>query len=53
MLRVPEEQVGEAGLLVEKVEERRLEKPMFEGDPGDLEVQKTVTGWELRWPAKE
>lgn len=43
----------EAGLLVEKVEERRLEKPMFEGDPGDLEVQKTVTGWELRWPAKE
>jgi nicotinamide N-methyltransferase len=42
----------EAGMLVEKVQEVRLEKPMFEGDPGDLEVQKTVTGWELRWPAK-
>lgn len=36
--------------LVEQVREVRLEKPMFEGDPGDLEVQKTVTGFEVRWP---
>lgn len=40
----------EAGFVVEKLLEDRLEKPMFEGDPGDLEVQKTVTGWTVRWP---
>jgi nicotinamide N-methyltransferase len=43
----------EAGMEVVKVEEVRLEKPMFEGDPGDLEVQKTVTGWELTWPQRK
>ncbi|KAK0382741.1 hypothetical protein NLU13_9837 [Sarocladium strictum] len=38
----------EAGLLVEKVEEVRLEKPMFEGDPGDLEVQKTANRYTFK-----
>lgn len=40
----------EAGLVVEQVEERRLEKPLFENDPGDVEVQKTVKGFAVRWP---
>ncbi|QPG94465.1 Protein N-terminal and lysine N-methyltransferase efm7 [Epichloe festucae Fl1] len=39
----------DAGLEVEQVSERKLEKPLFEGDPGDLDVQKTVKGFELRW----
>lgn len=39
----------DAGLEVEQVAERKLEKPLFEGDPGDLDVQKTVKGFELRW----
>ncbi|KFH46333.1 putative nicotinamide N-methyltransferase-like protein [Hapsidospora chrysogenum ATCC 11550] len=41
----------EAGFEVEQVEERRLDKPLFENDPGDLDVQKTVKGFEVRWPA--
>ncbi|KAL2112198.1 hypothetical protein VUR80DRAFT_8358 [Thermomyces stellatus] len=43
----------EDGFVVEKILEERLEKPMFEGDPGDLEIQKTVTGWTVRWPEDE
>lgn len=39
------------GFEVEQVREVRLEKPMFEDDPGDLEVQKTVTGFVLKWAA--
>ena len=42
----------EAGFVVEQVEERRLEKPLFENDPGDLDVQKTVKGFTLRWPGE-
>lgn len=41
----------EAGLEVVRVEERKLDKPLFENDPGDLDVQKTVNGFEVRWPA--
>ena len=40
----------DAGFEVEQIAERRLEKPLFEGDPGDLEVQKTVRGFTVRWP---
>ncbi|KAJ2958680.1 hypothetical protein NQ176_g11166 [Zarea fungicola] len=40
----------EAGLEVVHVEERKLDKPLFENDPGDLDVQKTVNGFEVRWP---
>ncbi|XWW98689.1 hypothetical protein V2A60_006691 [Cordyceps javanica] len=41
----------EAGLEVTRVEERKLDRPLFDNDPGDLDVQKTVNGFELRWPA--
>ena len=40
----------EEGFVVEKVLERKMDRPLFEKDPGDQEVLKTVTGWELRWP---
>lgn len=40
----------ERGFLVERVFEKRLEKPMFENDPGDVEIQKLCTGWTIRWP---
>jgi EEF1A N-terminal glycine/lysine methyltransferase len=43
----------EHGLVVEKVLERKMERPLFEGDPGDVEVQKTVTGFTVRWPMEE
>ena len=39
-----------AGLAVDRVVEHKLDKPMFDGDPGDLEVQKTVRGYTVRWP---
>lgn len=38
------------GFLVDKVFEKHLEQPMFENDPGDLDIQKLCTGWEIRWP---
>jgi EEF1A N-terminal glycine/lysine methyltransferase len=38
------------GFEVEQVVERRLDKPLFDNDPGDLDVQKTVRGFEVRWP---
>lgn len=40
----------EAGFDVEQVLEKKLEKPLFENDPGDLDVQKTVKGFIVRWP---
>lgn len=43
----------DAGLEVEQVDERRLEKPLFENDPGDLDVQKTVRGFAVRWSAED
>lgn len=39
----------EAGFGVVKVLEERLEAPMFEEDPGDRELRRTVFGFELRW----
>ncbi|KAK4190758.1 protein N-methyltransferase nnt1 [Podospora australis] len=40
----------EAGFTVEKVLEKKMERPLFENDPGDEEVLKTVTGWVVGWP---
>ncbi|KAK4130989.1 hypothetical protein BT67DRAFT_428493 [Trichocladium antarcticum] len=40
----------EQGFEVEKVLEKKMDRPLFEKDPGDEEVLKTVTGWALRWP---
>lgn len=39
------------GLQVEQVAVTKLDRPLFDGDPGDLEVQKTVKGFTVRWPA--
>jgi EEF1A N-terminal glycine/lysine methyltransferase len=41
----------EKGFVVEKVVELKMDKPLFKDDPGDVEVQKTVIGFTLRWPA--
>lgn len=43
----------ERGFVVDKVLERRMERPMFVDDPGDEEVRKTCTGWVVRWPDEE
>lgn len=42
----------EQGFEVEQIAERRLDKPLFENDPGDLEVQKTVRGFAVKWSAE-
>ncbi|KAJ1324807.1 EEF1A N-terminal glycine/lysine methyltransferase [Microdochium nivale] len=41
----------ERGFVVEKFLEVKMDKVLFEEDPGDEEILKTVTGWTLRWPA--
>ncbi|KAJ9151240.1 Protein N-terminal and lysine N-methyltransferase EFM7 [Pleurostoma richardsiae] len=41
----------ERGFEVEKVLEKRMERAMFEDDPGDEEVRKTVLGFTVKWPA--
>ncbi|KAK0617124.1 hypothetical protein B0T14DRAFT_258636 [Immersiella caudata] len=38
------------GFVVEKVLEKKMDRPLFENDPGDEEVRKTVTGWSVTWP---
>jgi nicotinamide N-methyltransferase len=40
----------EEGFVVEKVLEKKMDRPLFEEDPGDKDILKTVTGWTLRWP---
>ncbi|KAI0888139.1 uncharacterized protein GGS22DRAFT_93614 [Annulohypoxylon maeteangense] len=40
----------EKGFIVEKILEEKMDKAMFENDPGDEEVRKTVTCFTLRWP---
>ncbi|KAI2610352.1 uncharacterized protein GGS25DRAFT_257219 [Hypoxylon fragiforme] len=40
----------ERGFRVEKILEEKMSKAMFENDPGDEEVRKTVTAFTLRWP---
>ncbi|EPE02793.1 nicotinamide n-methyltransferase [Ophiostoma piceae UAMH 11346] len=42
----------DAGLVVEHLHEKKLEKPplFFEDDPGDVSVRSTVSGYSLRWP---
>jgi nicotinamide N-methyltransferase len=37
------------GFRVEKTLEEKMEKVMFEEDPGDEELRRTVFGYELRW----
>jgi nicotinamide N-methyltransferase len=41
--------VKEAGFAVEKVLEEKMEKVMFEKDPGDEELRRTVFGYVVKW----
>jgi nicotinamide N-methyltransferase len=41
--------VKQRGFVVEKVLEEKMEKVMFEGDPGDEELRRTVFGYVVRW----
>ena len=41
------------GFEVEKLLERKMDRPLFEDDPGDVEVRKTVLGFTLRWPREK
>ncbi|KAK2074529.1 hypothetical protein P8C59_008729 [Phyllachora maydis] len=38
------------GLAVDKLFERRMDRPLFADDPGDEEVRRTVLAYALRWP---
>jgi EEF1A N-terminal glycine/lysine methyltransferase len=40
----------EAGFVVEHVLEEKLDQPMFQDDPGDLDVRRTCSGYVVRWP---
>lgn len=40
----------ERGFTVDKLLEKKMDRPMFENDPGDEEVRKTCTGWVVKWP---
>lgn len=39
-----------AGLVVDRLPDRHLDQPLFDNDPGDVEVQKTVCRFVLGWP---
>lgn len=39
----------EAGIRVDKILEEVMEKVMFEEDPGDEKLRRTVLGYSLRW----
>ena len=41
----------ERGFEIEKILEKKMDKAMFENDPGDEDVRKTCTGFVLQWPA--
>ncbi|KAK4676996.1 Protein N-terminal and lysine N-methyltransferase efm7 [Podospora pseudoanserina] len=43
----------EDGFEVEQILEKKMDKKLFEEDPGDEEILKTVTGWVVSWPEKE
>jgi EEF1A N-terminal glycine/lysine methyltransferase len=39
-----------AGFVVEHILEEKLDKPMFEDDPGDEDVRRTCSGYAISWP---
>ena len=45
--------VRERGLRVAKVFEQKMETVMFEQDPGDEEIRRTVFGYEVKWARQE
>ncbi|KAF2689139.1 hypothetical protein K458DRAFT_292365 [Lentithecium fluviatile CBS 122367] len=40
----------EAGFVVNKTFEKTMDRVMFEEDPGDEQLRRTVFGYELNWP---
>ena len=40
---------NQAGFQVEKILEEMMEKVMFEEDPGDEKLRRTVFGYSMRW----
>jgi nicotinamide N-methyltransferase len=45
--------VRDAGFEVEKILEEKMEKVMFEDDPGDEEIRRTVFGYVVKWKKEE
>ncbi|KUI53540.1 Protein N-methyltransferase nnt1 [Cytospora mali] len=43
----------ERGYVVDKILDIKMERPLFEDDPGDKEILKTCTGWVVKWPESE
>jgi nicotinamide N-methyltransferase len=43
------DRVREAGLVVEKVFEEKMDEVMFKEDRGDEELRRTVFGYTVRW----
>jgi nicotinamide N-methyltransferase len=43
----------ERGFVVDQILDRKMDRPLFEDDPGDREILKTCTGWVVRWPESE
>ncbi|KAI5289011.1 nicotinamide n-methyltransferase, partial [Ascosphaera aggregata] len=43
----------ENGFVVTKIFEKKMEKLLFEDDPGDEEIRRTVYGYELHWKPGE
>ncbi|KAK4178682.1 putative nicotinamide N-methyltransferase [Triangularia setosa] len=41
------------GFNVEQILEKKMDKKLFEEDPGDEDILKTVTGWVVSWPEGE
>ena len=39
-----------SGFVVEKILEKTMDKVMFEADPGDEKLRRTVFGYQLFWP---
>ncbi|EGE01413.1 nicotinamide N-methyltransferase Nnt1 [Trichophyton equinum CBS 127.97] len=43
----------QSGFTVKKIFERVMDKLLFEDDPGEEQLRRTVFGYELRWKAEE
>ncbi|KZZ87758.1 hypothetical protein AAP_05462 [Ascosphaera apis ARSEF 7405] len=43
----------ESGFTVTPIFEKKMEKLLFEDDPGDEEIRRTVYGYELHWKPEE
>jgi len=41
-----------AGLIIEQIMEKIVDKVLFENDRGDEKLRRTVFGYQLRWPGQ-